>query len=119
MCSIKLLGDSKVVSLLEELKNELQKLYGKYLKDIILYGSYARGDYDSESDIDIMVLVDLNDVEQRKYRDILAEKVTDISIKYDVLISLIDNNYEDFYIRTSYVPFYKNVIREGIKVYAN
>ncbi len=119
MYNTKLSDDRKLVSLLEELKNELQKLYGNYLKNIILYGSYARGDYDSESDIDIMVLVDLDNVDQREYRDVLAEKVTDISIKYDVLISVIDNNYEDFNIRATYVPFYKNVIQEGIKVYAN
>ena len=119
MYNIKLPDDGKLVPLLEELKSELQKLYGDNLKNIILYGSYARGDYDSESDIDVMVLVDLDDIGQREYRDVLAEKVTDISIKYDVLISVIDNNYEDFNIRASYVPFYKNVIREGIKVYAN
>lgn len=117
--SRKLPGDRELISLLEELKSELQKIYGNHLVNIILYGSYARGDYDSESDIDIMVLVDLDNVEQSKYREVLTEKMTDISIKYDVLVSVVDSNYEDFKIRASYVPFYKNVIQEGIKVYAN
>ena len=31
--------------------------------DILLYGSYARGDFRPDSDIDIMILVDLSDDE--------------------------------------------------------
>lgn len=112
--------DNKTIKpALDELKNELIKLYGISLKNIILFGSYARGDYDTESDIDIMILLDLNDREQSKYRSILVEKTTDISIKHDVLISVLDNNYDDFNKRTSYVPFYKNVIQEGIKLYVS
>ncbi|NLB78061.1 MAG: nucleotidyltransferase domain-containing protein [Clostridiaceae bacterium] len=118
MHSNKLVGDGKLDPLLEELKNELQKVYGSHLRSIILFGSYARGDYDPESDIDIMVLVDLDDAGQRQFSNALVEKVADIFIKYGVLISVIDSNYKDFNSRASYVPFYKNVIREGVVVYA-
>ena len=34
----------------------------------MLYGSYARGDYTSESDVDIMILLDLSDMEIKNYR---------------------------------------------------
>jgi len=119
MYNTKLASNSKLESLLGELKNELKKLYGEHLKDIILYGSYARGDYDSESDIDIMILVDLDDIKQQEYRDVLAEKVTDLSIKYEVLVSVMDNYYKNFNHRASYVPFYKNIMQEGIRIYAN
>ena len=44
----------------------LSKIYGEYLKTVILYGSYARGDYTENSDIDIMVLLDLSDMEIKK-----------------------------------------------------
>ncbi|WIV13447.1 nucleotidyltransferase domain-containing protein [Proteiniborus sp. MB09-C3] len=119
MYDIELLKNRELISLLEDLKNVLIDIYGNNLKDIILYGSYARGDNDSESDIDIMILVDLDNDEQRKYRKTLVEKITDLSIHYDVVISVIESNYKDFNNRISYVPFYKNVVREGIKVYAN
>lgn len=33
----------------------LSKIYGDHLKTVILYGSYARGDYTEDSDIDIML----------------------------------------------------------------
>ena len=37
---------------------ESKKILGKRIKKIILYGSYARGDYNNSSDIDILVLTD-------------------------------------------------------------
>ena len=46
-------------NLLEQYVEEIKKIYGTHLQKIILYGSYARGDYTQESDIDIMILVDL------------------------------------------------------------
>ena len=35
---------------------EMKRILGENLKKVILYGSYARGDYTENSDIDIMVL---------------------------------------------------------------
>ena len=47
-------------TLLIQYLSEIQKIYGAHLKSVILYGSYARGDYTPDSDIDIMILVDLS-----------------------------------------------------------
>lgn len=118
MYSTHLANNNKLGSLLGELKSGLTKMYGGYLKEIILFGSYARDDYDLESDIDIMILVDLDEEKQQKYRDVLAKKATDLSIKYEILVSVIDINYKHFNQRASYVPFYKKVMKEGIRVYA-
>ena len=52
-----------IQTLLSEYLSEIQKIYGIHLKSVILYGSYARGDYTADSDIDIMILVDLSDEE--------------------------------------------------------
>ncbi|WP_082111607.1 nucleotidyltransferase domain-containing protein [Spirosoma radiotolerans] len=38
-------------------KKAMQEFYGDRLCDVILYGSYARGDYDEESDIDFMIVL--------------------------------------------------------------
>ena len=119
MYNIEILRNSEIESLLKDLKNILTRIYGNNLKNIILYGSYARGDNDAESDIDIMILVDLDSEEQREYRNFLVKEITDLSIDCGIVISVIDINYKDFYIRPSYVPFYKNVLSEGIELYGS
>ena len=58
----------KVQSLLLQYLTEVRKIYGSHLKSVILYGSYARGDYTKDSDIDIMILVDLPDANSKEYR---------------------------------------------------
>lgn len=46
-----------IQTLLTDYLAEIQKIYGLHLKSVILYGSYARGDYTPESDVDIMILL--------------------------------------------------------------
>lgn len=45
--------------LLDKYIAELKKIYGTHLQEVILYGSYARGDFKDDSDIDIMILLDI------------------------------------------------------------
>ena len=49
--------------ILLEFSGQARLIFGNTLKKIILYGSYARGDQNEHSDIDIMILVDADDVE--------------------------------------------------------
>ena len=48
--------------------NQVKEILGKRLKKVILYGSYARGDYNKQSDVDIMILTDLSFEEIEEYR---------------------------------------------------
>ena len=55
---------NRIKDILEEYVKGLLKIIGKDLKQVILYGSYARGEQDKNgeiSDIDIMILVDLSE----------------------------------------------------------
>ena len=62
----------------------LSEIYGNHLKTVILYGSYARGDYTEDSDIDIMVLLDLSDIDIKKYRHELSGMTYDFNMDYDL-----------------------------------
>ena len=45
-------------ALLGEIKNGLERLYGPRLKGVYLFGSHARDEADSESDVDLLVVLD-------------------------------------------------------------
>ena len=97
----------------------MKDVFGDDLRQVILFGSYARGDQDEYSDMDVMVLVNLSDAELSQYNNIIAEITTEISIKYGVLPSIVDKNYEHFHHWVPFVPFYRNVQTEGVEFYAS
>ena len=73
----------KVQSLLLQYLKEVRRIYGSHLKSVILYGSYARGDYTKDSDIDIMILVDLPDEKLDSYLDSLSELGFQYNVEHD------------------------------------
>ena len=44
--------------MLQQCRTVLQTLYGKRLRGVVLYGACARGTEETESDIDLMVLLE-------------------------------------------------------------
>jgi predicted nucleotidyltransferase len=106
-----------IKSILDELIENIKTIYGEKLKEIVLYGSYAKELEDEESDIDIVVLLNLDDAEMRKYNNVLNEIVSEISYKSMKVISLVDISYDKFINWVNVVPFYKNVLNEGVVLY--
>jgi predicted nucleotidyltransferase len=106
-----------VHTLLSEYLEKIQKIYGTHLKSVILYGSYARGDYTSESDVDIMILVDLKDEEMDQYSDDLSEVGFEYNVDHDIWMMPVVKNIEHFNHWVSAYPFYRNVQREGVMLY--
>lgn len=93
---------------------QVRKLLGKRLKKIILYGSYARGDYNQQSDVDIMILTDLSFEEIEEYRDKISDIAYDIELNTGIILSPVIKNIEKYNSRIHFVPFYKNVEKEGV-----
>ena len=110
--------DMDLRKMLLVLEEKLQRVYGNKLKAVILYGSVARGTATEESDIDIMVLVDGTAQELRTFEDQLSDVSTDISIKYFKVFSIIDISYQEYMRWVNTSPFYRNVSKEGVILYA-
>jgi predicted nucleotidyltransferase len=103
--------DVNVKTLLNELKTGLIKLYGQRLKAVILFGSYARGDYNQNSDLDVMIVLD----DYKRYWDELvrsAELASDLSLEYNVTISRTIMKEEQW--KKEDLPVLRNVRAEGI-----
>jgi len=106
------LNKNDVKEILKEFREKIRSIIkGKFI-ELILFGSYARGDYEFGSDIDVLVVVKerLTGTERKRISKILS----DISLAYDTVIACFDYPYTEFETRNS--PFLLNVRREGIKI---
>ena len=101
----------------EELSRNTQSIMGDRLRKIILYGSHARGDYKGYSDLDIMVLADVDEHEYRVLEGEIDRTASDIGLEHDMIISVMLNNENLFMSRLPISPFYRNVLSEGIEIY--
>ena len=101
-------------TLLEQYTEILKGIYGNHLKVVILYGSYARGDYRADSDIDIMILTTLTDEEIKKTEPMLFDLAFDFQMDYGGDISVVVKNKDQFEYWLGALPFYNNVKKEGI-----
>jgi len=103
--------------ILQECTNGLSEIFDDKLKQVILYGSHARGDFDSESDIDVMVLVEMSDEHIMEYRERVTELGAEISFKNDIMLSIIVKDIEHFNSWLPVYPFYKVIKKEGVGVF--
>jgi predicted nucleotidyltransferase len=100
-----------IAPILKRVKESLKKLYGKKLKKIILYGSYARGDATDDSDIDLLILLDdMGSVGEEIVR--CSHALGDLELIYDTLISIVPFDAAEFEKRCH--PIILNAKREGI-----
>lgn len=67
-----------------EFARELRHRYGEKVLDVRLFGSFARGEADEDSDVDVAVVLDAADWETR--RDVI-DLATDTGLPYDLLLS--------------------------------
>ncbi len=104
----------KIKRAIEEFIDGTNQLFGNRAKKIILYGSYARGDFNKSSDIDIMILTDLNDEEITEYGERIWDFAYDIELKYDIIISPLIKNIDRYNYWIETLPFYVNVQKEGV-----
>ena len=89
---------------------------GSKLTKVIVYGSYARGDYNSSSDVDVMVLVKMSDNEIKKIENQVYDLAFDIEMDTGVDISPIIKNEEQYEYWLDTLPFYKNIHEERVIV---
>lgn len=108
--------DAKIENLLLEYVANVKKIYANALACVILYGSYARGDYNSNSDIDVMVLVDSDFNARFRSRD-LSFMTYDFNAEHNTDIQPMVRSVDYFRHWNAVHPFYRNVKREGVWLY--
>ena len=98
------------------IKQGYKQVYGDDIMDIYLYGSYARGDYEQDSDIDFVAIVKGNRLDLQKKLKVMWDIAADLGLENDIVISPTVIPYNEFLQYQEKLPYYKNIIKEGVKV---
>jgi predicted nucleotidyltransferase len=104
--------EAHIKSLVAEFSREAKRLYGARLARVVLFGSYARGDFRDESDLDLMVV--LHDDPLARYPEIdrLSGLVSRFSLDYGLTVSVLPVSERRFW--ESEVPVYAAARKEGL-----
>jgi len=81
---------------------------------IILYGSRARGDEKSDSDWDILILV--NSEVDLKSEQVFRHKLFDVELELGESFSTFVYNEHEWKSKYWMTPLYKNISKEGIAI---
>lgn len=96
----------------------IQSLIDQYISEIKkIYGSYARGDFRVDSDVDIMILLDMSELDLKVYSQELAYMTYDFNLDNDLDIKPIVKNEDHFRKWITNYPFYANIHKEGVILY--
>ena len=104
-----------------EALQEALKILKKILKDnlikIVLYGSYARGDYNNFSDIDIFILVNSKKEDLNKILNLISTNLFELDLKYNVTINPLIENTKIFNEYKESSLLFENIEKEGVVLY--
>lgn len=95
----------------------IQERIGEDVIQCRLFGSCARGDYDNDSDIDIILLTNCDRKESEKYTDVLIDIVTELAMKYFVVVNTVCVPYIEYEEKKSWYDFFINIEEEGRIIY--
>ncbi|NBK80641.1 hypothetical protein D5272_19435 [bacterium D16-76] len=113
-----MLAMQEVKRIAEEMCRLVSKIFPQERIDAVLFGSYARGDAEEGSDIDILLLVDSS-------RETISEKswqiggaAAELLLNYGVLLSPIVENRQYFQSNSQLLPLFRNISAEGVPLSA-
>ena len=101
---------ANIQKLLAELKKELIRIYGERLKGVYLYGSYARGENQPGSDVDVMIVLSA----YQRYGDEIkrtSELNAKLSLDYNLSVSRLFMTEERW--KNDDSPLLRNVRAQG------
>lgn len=99
-----------------QFSEDVKRILGDKLTKIIVYGSYARGDYRENSDVDIMILTKLSEEEIRAIKNDIYDLAFEVEMSTGIELSPIIKNEEQYEYWVDILPFYRNVRDEGVVV---
>jgi uncharacterized protein len=101
----------RIRKIMKELKEGLIRIYGDKLKELYLYGSYARGVAQPDSDIDVMIVLNNYESYGREI-DRTGELISKLSLDYGISISRVIMKETQW--KNSDTPLLRNIRIDGV-----
>ncbi len=101
-----------VQQIAKEFNAALKEIYGNDLAELILFGSYARGDQHQESDIDFAIVFHDNHVRSLDDSINTSRAASRLSLKYGLMVSPLTINLRKK--QTSMQGVYQEIRKQGI-----
>ncbi len=108
--------ETKIRDVMTIFAAEAKRIYGYKLREIILYGSCARGDFSSDSDIDVLVLLNVPPSEINLQRKKIQDVTDRLDWDYDVVLAPVFQNFDVYEKYMAVSVFYQNVQKEGVRI---
>ncbi|WP_419025685.1 nucleotidyltransferase domain-containing protein [Emergencia sp.] len=104
--------------LLQQIAQVYRQVYGEEIVKILMYGSYARGTFDEESDIDIVAIVKGERESLQQGLKLVWERSAELELEYEIILSPTVIPYDEFERFRDDLPYYRNIEREGVEIVA-
>lgn len=102
--------------ILNQICKAYQDVYGEDIVKILLYGSYARGDYNNASDIDIVAIVHGERYDLQQKLDRIWDVSSDLELEYETIVSPTVIPFNEYMEYKEILPYYRNIQKEGILI---
>jgi len=96
---------------LRRFKKGVRRIYGKRLRQVLLFGSWARKEAREDSDVDVAVVLS-GPVRPGREIDRMIDLVTRVNLEHGVLMAVYPLSESDF--RTLQSPLLMNIRKEGV-----
>jgi predicted nucleotidyltransferase len=107
--------DERIREVMESFASQAKSVYGTKLHQIVLYGSCARGDYQQDSDIDVMLLLNVGQDQLAEERKKVFDIADEIDLKYDVVLTPVLQSMDIYNKFLGVSMFFQNIEKEGIR----
>lgn len=110
--------ENELNTIMRKVAQIYRSVYGENLVQVILYGSYARGDYNRDSDVDIVAIVHGDRKKLQEQLKQVWDSASELELEYDTIVSPTVIPYEEFKQYRDDLPYYRNISKEGVVVIA-
>ena len=100
----------KDIHIATRIRTEIKRIDPK--AKVVLFGSRARGDARKDSDWDLLILIDSQNIREKE--DLFRDKIYDLELEIGEIISMFVYNNKDWTSRHKITPLYKRIKKEGV-----